>query len=220
MTRDMENFIKAPAVFVLKALGIYAYCSLRRSGLLVDTGWFKSFKAGEPIDNQGNPIPWMSYSAISFLEGRINGNMSVFEYGCGYSTLWWAKRVKNIVSCEHERSWYEKMMKLIPVNVALYYIDLEYGGAYSKKVSEYKERFDIIVIDGRDRLNCARNGLAAVKPDGVFIWDDSGRDDYAEGYAHLRNHGYKRIDFEGVAPVRVDRKSTAIFYRDNNCLGI
>jgi hypothetical protein len=218
--RDMEDFIKVPVVFVLKLLGIYAYFSLRRSGLLKDTGWFKSFKAMEPIDKDGNPIPWMTYSAMSFLEKRINGNMSVFEYGCGNSTLWWARRVKKVVSCEHDRTWYEKIKELIPVNVALYHIDLEYGGAYSKKVSEYSETFDIIVIDGRDRINCGRNSLTAIKKNGVIIWDDSERDDYAEGYDHLLNHGYKRIDFEGIAPVRVDKKCTAIFYKTENCLGI
>ena len=214
------DVIKIPGVFILKLLGIYSFCSLIRSGALKDDGWFKSFKAGVPIDNDGKPIPWMTYSAMGFLEKRINGNMSVFEYGCGNSTLWWARRVKNVVSCEHDRAWYEKIKKLIPANVELHHIDLEYGGAYSKKVSEYKETFDIIVIDGRDRLNCGENSLTAIKPNGVIIWDDSDRDDYAKGYDHLRNNGYKRIDFEGMVPVKVYKKSTAVFYKSENCLGI
>jgi hypothetical protein len=216
----MENLFKGPGVFVLKLLGIYAYCSLGRSGFLKDTGWFKSVKAMAPIDKDGNPIPWMTYSAMGFLEKRINGNMSVFEYGCGNSTLWWARRVKNIVSCEHDKVWYEKMKKLVPTNVELYQIDLEYGGAYSKKVSEYNRAFDIIVIDGRDRVNCGNHCLSAIKTNGVIIWDDSDRDDYAKGYDHLLNNGYKRIDFEGMVPVKVYKKSTAVFYKSENCLGI
>ena len=40
-------------------------------------------------------------------------------------------------------------------NVELYHFDLQYGGEYSKKVSAYVRRFDIVVIDGRDRINCA-----------------------------------------------------------------
>lgn len=218
--RNIEGLIKGPGVFILKLLGIYAYCSLRRSGLLKDAGWFKSFRAIEPIDKDGNPIPWMAYSATSFLEKRINGSMSIFEYGCGNSTLWWAKRVKSVVSCEHDKAWYEKIEKLIPANVTLHHVDLEYGGAYSKKVSEYRGMFDIIVIDGRDRLNCGRNSLTAIKSDGVIIWDDSDRDDYTEGYDRLLNSGYKRIDFEGIGPVRVENRCTAIFYKGMNCLGI
>ena len=29
----------------------------------------------------------------SFFENRIHSNLTVFEYGCGNSTLWWARRV-------------------------------------------------------------------------------------------------------------------------------
>jgi hypothetical protein len=214
------GFVKTSGVFVLKLLGLYWFLSLRRSGVLKDAGWFKSVRAGVPIDRNGMPIPWITYSAISFLEKRIDGTMSVFEYGCGNSTLWWADRVKNVVSCEHDRAWYQRVKALIPANVELHQIDLEYGGRYAKKIAEYHQAFDIVVIDGRDRVNCGKNCLSAVKKGGVIIWDDSDRDDYAEGYDHLLNNGYKRIDFEGIGPVRVDKRSNAIFYKEMNCLGI
>ena len=102
-----------------------------------------SFRAGMPIDIYGNPIPWMTYLAINFIEKRIKKEMTVFEYGCGNSTLWWAKRVKLVVSCEHDRQWYNNMKSKVPPNVELYQIDLQYGGEYSQKISAYKERFDI-----------------------------------------------------------------------------
>lgn len=37
--------------------------------------------------------------------------MIVIEYGCDNSTLWWANRVKHVISCEHDRQWYEEMKK-------------------------------------------------------------------------------------------------------------
>jgi hypothetical protein len=218
--RDTPGFIKVPGVFVLKLLGLYSFLSLRRSGALKEAGWFKSVRAGVPIDNNGRPIPWMTYSAISFLEKRIDSTMSVFEYGCGNSTLWWADRVRNVVSCEHDRAWYQRVRALIPANVELHQIDLEYGDLYAQKIAEYHQAFDIVVIDGRDRVNCGKNCLSAVKKNGVIIWDDSNRDDYAEGYDHLLNNGYKRIDFEGIGSVRVDKRSTAVFYKEDNCLEI
>jgi hypothetical protein len=218
--RSSAGSVKIFGVIVLKLLGLYSFLSLRRSGALKEAGWFKSVRAGVPIDRNGRPIPWMTYSAIGFLEKRIDGTMSVFEYGCGNSTLWWADRVRNVVSCEHDRAWYQRVRALIPANVELHQIDLEYGGPYAQKIAEYHQAFDIVVIDGRDRVNCGKNCLYAVKKNGVIIWDDSDRECYAEGYADLLHHGYKRIDFEGMTPVRVDKRSTAVFYKGDNCLGI
>ena len=106
------------------------------------------------------------------------------------------------------------------MNVELSYIELQNNGEYSKKAFEYRGRFDIVVIDGRDRINCAKNCLRSLKRDGVIIWDNSDRAYYEEGYSYLLQNGYKRIDFEGMGPVGVDAWSTSIFYKDDNCLGI
>jgi hypothetical protein len=80
--------------------------------------------------------------------------------------------------------------------------------------------FDIIVIDGRDRVNCAKNSLGALKEDGVIIWDNSERSKYAEGYAFLKDNGFKRIEFTGIGPVNSFAWSTTVFYRNKNCLAI
>lgn len=217
---DTIGFIRATIINVLKFFDLYSLYCLRRGGALKDAGWFKSFKTKTPIDRDGKPIPWMTYSAISFLERRINSNLTVFEYGCGNSTFWWARRVKNIVSCEHDMSWHEKIKELIPVNAELYHINLEYNGKYSKFISKYNQVFDIIVIDGRDRVNCAKNSLSALKENGVIIWDNSDRDCYEEGYIYLLNSGYKKIDFEGMGPVHEFSWCTSIFYKGENCLNI
>ncbi len=146
--------------------------------------------------------------------------MMVFEYGCGNSTLWWANHVKQVISCEHDREWYEKMKLRIQPNVDLHHIDLQYGGEYSKKISEYVGRFDIVIMDGRDRVNCSKNCVNSLKKSGVIIWDNSDRDCYKEGYDYLFQKGYKRIDFEGMGPVNVYSWSTSIFYKEDNCLRI
>lgn len=214
-----KKIIEALAIYILKKFDLYSLFCLRK-GHLKNVGWFKSFRVGEPVDSDGNPIPWMTYSAINFIEKRINKEMTVFEYGCGNSTLWWSNRVKHVISCEHNRNWYEKMRSIIPCNVELYHIELQYGDEYSKKVSENMGRFDIIVIDGRDRVNCSKNCLLSLKRNGVIIWDNSDRESYEEGYNYLLQNGYKRLDFEGMGPVNVDSWSTSIFYKEENCLGI
>lgn len=216
----MISMLRTTLHFALKLLNVFSLYSLRRSGFLNDVGWFKSFEAGMSIDSKSAPIPWITYSALNFLEKRTHNNMVIFEYSCGNSTLWWASRTKKLVSCEHNRLWYEKMKQQIPQNVVLSHIDLVYGGLYSKEISKYNMMFDIIVIDGRDRINCVKNSLKAIKEDGVFIWDNSERACYKEGYDLLLSNGYKRLDFEGMGPINVAPWCTSIFYKQNNCLNI
>ncbi|HET7003020.1 MAG TPA: hypothetical protein VFI33_16960 [Puia sp.] len=55
--------------------------------------------------------PWISFSAIQFLKKLIRKDMRVFEYGSGGSTLFWITRVKEVVSIEHDTSWYFNMKK-------------------------------------------------------------------------------------------------------------
>src|SRR5438552_18312777 len=59
----------------------------RARGALATSGWIASLKRGFPSDEGGNPVPWISYPAISFLAPLVRATCSVFEFGTGYSTL-------------------------------------------------------------------------------------------------------------------------------------
>ena len=56
-------------------------------------------------------IPWLTFPSINFLNKNINKQMTVFEYGSGGSTLFWSERIKQIISVEHDKKWYEKVKK-------------------------------------------------------------------------------------------------------------
>ena len=43
--------------------------------------------------------------------------MSVFEYGSGYSTIWFAERTGTVVSCETKQEWYDRIRPRLPSNV-------------------------------------------------------------------------------------------------------
>lgn len=190
------------------------------TGYLNKIGWIRSFLEKSVIDLEGNPIPWLAYPAIDFVSRRINSEMTVFEYGCGNSTLWWSKHVKKVISCEHDSEWFKIILAKTLDNVTLCNIDLEYGGAYSKKITEFHNEFDIIVIDGRDRVNCAINCLPALKTGGVIIWDNSERSTYNKGISFLIENGFRRIEFTGLFPVTNSISETSIFYRTINCFNI
>jgi predicted O-methyltransferase YrrM len=206
--------------WVLKRLGLYSLWSLRRTGPLREDGWFRSFEERMPVDAAGAPIPWMTYPAIALLCERVRPDMVVFEYGAGMGTLWWASRVREVVVCEHDEAWVREVRPRLPSHVTLLHVPLEYGGEYSRAVARYPGRFDVVVIDGRDRVHCAANAVVALKPGGVIVWDNSDRSAYASGIESLRGAGFRVLRFPGLAPVESHRTETAILYRPDNCFGI
>lgn len=216
----MKEIIENIGTFVLKKMDLWSVYLMRRAGLLKEDGWYRSFREEASVDIDGNPLPWITYPAIEFLKRRITPEMSVFEYGSGGSTLWWAARVNEVISVEHDKEWYKKMAPIVPDNVNINHIELEYGGAYAGKVKGYVNKFDIVVIDGRDRVNCAINSLTALKKTGVIVWDNSDREEYDKGYQFLIDHGFKKIEFIGLAPICIFKAETSVFYRPDNCLGI
>ncbi len=65
--------------------------------------WRERLKPGHtPLLDQS---PWIVFAAIQFLERKTNKRMRVFEYGAGGSTLFFARRVREVVTVEHSDSW-------------------------------------------------------------------------------------------------------------------
>jgi hypothetical protein len=205
---------------VLERLHLYGLYSLWRKGPLRDDGWFRSFEEQRSVDRTGRPLPYITYPAIDFLVRRVRSEMSVFEFGSGASTLWWAERVASVVSCEHNSEWYQAVSARVPPNVRMLHYPLLYGGQYSKAIGQFRNAFDIVSIDGRDRVNCAMNCLGALKRDGVIVWDNSDRQAYEPGLRFLRRNDFRRIEFVGMSPISNEKSETSILYRAENCLGI
>ncbi|MEO5617729.1 MAG: FkbM family methyltransferase [Candidatus Eisenbacteria bacterium] len=214
------SWLKAVGRVFLRSTGLYAGYSLLTQGPLREDGWLRSFRAGHPVDAAGEPVPWLTYPAIEFLAARVRSEWRVFEYGAGASTRWWAARVSEVVSVEHDRGWYERVKGGLPATVTLRHVPLEYGGDYARSAAANPGRFDVVVIDGRDRVNCARAALVGLNPTGVIVWDNSDRAEYAEGHSLLLAAGFRKVPFVGMAPVFNQKSETAVYYRDGNVVGL
>ena len=197
-----------------------ALLSFGVKGYLAEIGWFEAFETKSAIDENGSPIPWVTYSFIDFIKERISNSHSVFEFGSGNSTLFYAKYAKKVVSVEHDKAWFDKISKTRASNSDIIYVELETNGKYSRAALNSADRFDIIIVDGRDRNNCCKQSVDALTDSGVIVLDDSERPDYEEAVRFLINAGFKHIAFSGVSPGLFYRKSTSVFYRGNNCLNI
>lgn len=194
--------------------------SLGFKGYLAEKGWFKAFETKSSVDFNGDPIPWVTYSFIDFIKERITKQHDVFEFGSGNSTLFYSKYAKHVSAVEHDKEWYEKCKNTNLENAALIYCTLEAGGEYCKSAITTGKKFHMIIVDGRDRVNCCKQAIHALTADGVIILDDTERPKYQEAILFLKEKGFKHIAFTGMAPGLIYAKSTSIFYKSANCMDI
>lgn len=215
----MSKF-KALANLITKPNRLTALLSYGHKGYLATIGWFTAFDTHQAVDAAGQPLPWVTYSFIDFIKTRLTKELTIFEYGSGNSTLFYAKRVKKVVSVEHDEAWYNKIVQEKAPNAEMIFTHLEKGGEYSQKAALIGEKFDVIIVDGRDRVNCCKHSVEALSEAGVLVLDDSEREIYDEARTFLTAKGFKELPFTGISPGLFYNKATSVFYKSNNCLGI
>lgn len=214
----MIRFFKKIVWNVLNAVGLGGSVQLFLDSALKQYGWFRSFSSRQSVDASGNPLPWYTYSFIFFLAPRVKSNFNVFEYGSGNSTRWYASRVRRITAVEHDFQWVKQIAPNIPANAEV--LPRELGDGYIQAVKEKGESYQIIVVDGRNRVKCTRFAVDYLSADGVLILDNSEREWYQPAKDLLHDKGFKSIDFRGMLPIVGHESCSTVFYRDGNCLGI
>ena len=171
-----------------------------RNSYLHQTGWFKSLEQGRPVDANGAEIPVDEFSLVKFLRDRLTKDLSLFEFGSGQSTIFYARLVKHVTSVESEEPWFQLVKKTMPENVQLIYQPEDTDGKYCRSVRVSGQKYDVIVVDGRDRVNCVRQSTEALSERGVLLLDDSHRDKYADAISHLKEKGFLMLPLEGLKP--------------------
>jgi hypothetical protein len=215
MLADREKLI-----FLLSNKEERTLLGFKKDGYLNDIGWVNSVNKEAVLDKDGDPLPWVTYPFIHFIANRLQPSFNIFEFGSGNSTLYYGKKVATIDSVENDLFWYDKIKGTMPPNVTLFYCELQRGGDYCKYATSTQKNYDIIIVDGRDRVNCCKESIKALSPTGILVLDDTERVDYKEGIDFLLNNEFKKIDFWGMAPTVNYLKCTTLFYRTNNCLDI
>lgn len=143
--------------------------------------------------------PWWNVAATreiaEFLGARPHAR--VFEYGSGASTAWLARRAGEVISVEHHQGWHALLGSLIPEfdNIDLRHRELE-GDAYVGAIDEAGGLFDVIVVDGRRRVDCLARAIPHLKPGGIIVFDDTGRSRYR---AAIRSCGLNEVRHFGLS---------------------
>lgn len=212
--------LKALATLFLKPSRLASILSFGHKGYLDSIGWFTAFDRKEAVDKKGNALPWVTYSFIDFIKDRISKDHDIFEYGSGSSTQFYAERARTVTSVEHDKNWFRKVEQENPANAEMIFCKLSRNGQYSKTARLQNKKFDVIIVDGRDRVNCCKNSVEALNEGGVIILDDSERKLYNAAIEFLLQQGFRQLSFSGISPGLFYLKATSVFYKSNNCLQI
>lgn len=221
MALTLKQKISSIGYFLTHPKALRMIFSMKELGYLCDEGWFKSLDSGEPVDKDGNPIPWFTYPAIDFLKERLNKNLTVFEYGSGNSTLFFAQRVKEIISVETNKQWYEKIKLKLPSNAKIILYEKDKSDfSYSKVLYSFNKKYDLIIIDAIERNEVLMNAINFLNEGGVIILDNSDRIEYQNSVSELIGFHFNKIDFWGIQAAYLNKTCTTVFYKQINCLGI
>lgn len=135
-------------------------------------------------------VPWIAQGAIRYLDQELKPTMQGFEWGSGKSTAWFAARLKQLTSVEHDEAWHATTKASLTANGAtntdLRHIALEhpYEELYSPyydplpqyvtAIDEFADdHFDFILVDGYYRQPCALRALPKLKPGGLMVIDNT-----------------------------------------------
>jgi precorrin-6B methylase 2 len=181
-------------------------------------GWKRSSLEGFSQDGNGDYLPWMTYPAIEFLQRNLQKNHKVFEFGCGASTLFFAKKVANVFSIETNSRWLEILKEKTSDSFNNIKITLMEDGfinnSYQNFLKNYQQEFDFVVIDSLKRYECAKNSIDALKKGGAIILDDSERKNYQKIFDFFAEKNFIKQDFLGIAPAQIRLKNTTFFWKN------
>jgi hypothetical protein len=181
--------------------------------LLFKYGWLRAWWRGRSVDANGDPLPWITYPAIDFLSQFDFTDASIFEWGSGFSTLWWSKRCRQIASVESSPPWVPYIRKLLPETVELIVTPFDVDAEISALLQHHTVQNDVFIIDnnGPFRWRCAEVASANLAPGGLIILDNS--DQCQRACEILRGEGLVQIDFTGLVPGAGYAHTTSIFFR-------
>jgi len=170
------------------------------------------------VDRNGNPIPWYTYPAIEYLSQFDYREKKVFEFGTGYSSMYWVARAQKVISVEDKKEWYNKfLLEFQTVNWQMRFCDEKDG--YENTIFADGEKYDVIIIDGKRRDECAKTAVEALADGGIIILDDSDRINTSSVYKgavdNLRAANLLQVDFYGFCPMNNYTKTTSIFFSRN-----
>jgi glycosyltransferase involved in cell wall biosynthesis len=136
------------------------------------------------LSKPGYPMDLLETPRL-FIEGVLKSykDISVLEWGAGYSTKYFPELLKKEginftwLALEHNREWFNVVIRELIKGVTLRLADKD-----SKDYLEPEGKYDVIYVDGRNRVKCLQHAKKILKPGGVVILHDAEREKYHAGF--------------------------------------
>jgi hypothetical protein len=167
-------------------------------------------------------LPWISLGAIRFSPAILRSEMEVFEYGCGGSTVFFARRCQKVVAVEDSAEWAALVRDRLDGTSNAEIIFHSTDKAETTDNAEFKRSAylhaidvyhpDVVLIDGGDEwtLKEKRRSICVepmMKRGGIILVDDS----WAYSELHAQNRAKRVMTFWVVGPCRSGVMSTDVY---------
>lgn len=120
--------------------------------------------------------PWLTHSAISLLSTYLKKSDIGLEWGSGRSTVWFAGRLKQLVSVEDNPEWYRRVnekLEHLKLNNTEYILATEQE-SYVGAADRFQENsLDFVLVDGSYRSDCAIKAVSKIKNGGLIVLDNA-----------------------------------------------
>ncbi len=114
--------------------------------------------------------PWISYDAAQAIDRHIAKTSRVLELGSGMSTAWYAARAGHVLSIERDAEWFAEGSSRLATLENAELRQCESREAYL--AIEVGRQFDLIMIDGTWRDDCARLATQHLASGGIIYCDN------------------------------------------------
>lgn len=133
-----------------------------------------SMQRSEPWLVEGANLLILNYLCKGhFTRRSYKVDAFIFEFGSGASTKWFADISNHVVSVEHDERFSEV------INGVEQYFQ---SRPYNQIIETYSDQyFDLILVDGRDRVKCVQSSITKLKSGGWLVLDNSEREYYDKG---------------------------------------
>ena len=179
------------------------HLSFLTNKLRTEYGFLESSRKNIPVNDKNEIMPMYTYPCYEWLNSIDWTDNKVFEYGTGYSTIWWQNKNVNYHAVEDNKQWYDMIKDKTNIKH-----EPEYN-KYSQSIYNYDFKFDVIVIDGIVRFDCVKPALEKIKDDGIIIFDNS--DWHRNSKEELDKSDLISTHFHGFKPLHVDSETTSCY---------
>ncbi|MFQ5900443.1 MAG: class I SAM-dependent methyltransferase [Thermodesulfobacteriota bacterium] len=189
----------------------------------------------------GKPVDFlMEEEDIKAIKEELLGpgrkNIDVLEWGSGGSTVYFTEflRQRGVnytwISLEHDQHWYHKISEQLKgdkdIKIYLFKDERSKSSLRTADMDDYvsfpatlREKFDLILVDGRKRRRCLIEAKDLLKPGGVVLLHDAQRSYYHCAFRHYPDSRFleKKL-WRGTnvkLPIfsRITNKLNNIYYR-------